>query len=208
MSYNPRIKNISGGTVDISGSLAATNVSTYVSASNANIATVVANSISASTVDSGTSLDITLKSVKSSIRKVTSSISVQTSDTVILVDATNDNIDLTLPSASFAAGQRFIVKKVDSTDKIIRISGQKTDSLVETKILSGSLATQTNDQFGFSVAFNSFGNILVVGANGDERTIGSVDTGLAYVFTNGSSGWTESAILSGSLAVESADGFD
>jgi hypothetical protein len=262
MSYNPRIKNISGGTVDISGSLAATNVSTYVSASNANIATVVANSISASTVDSGTSLDITLKSVKSSIRKVTSGTSVQTTDSVILVDAASGSVGLTLPSASLVPGQRFTVKKVDSTGNIVSIYPQKSSSsssYYETDILSGSLAVTSGDGFGYSVSLNDTGDKMAVGAYQDESTgrvyvfsiinniwiqekilSGSLSTsddmfgykvlmnpsgntifvgvpfdekalvsstGLVYVFTSGSFGWTETAVLSGSRAIDASDSF-
>jgi hypothetical protein len=279
MSYNPRIKNISGGTVDISGSLAATNVSTYVSASNANIATVVANSISASTVDSGTSLDITLKSVKSSIRKVTSSTSVQTTDSVILVDAASGSVGLTLPSASLVPGQRFTVKKVDSTGNQINVDGiDKINTYFEYYVLKAqnpynnqstinpsdnygySVATsgdgntivvgaindeltpfaatapshglvyiynlsgsnlvqywplldfpstaQTSDRCGFSLAVDSGGNRIVVGNPYDEKVGGSSSSGTAYVYRKTvSNSWTNETILYGSLATNSNDNF-
>ena len=76
----------------------------------------------------------------------------------------------------------------------------------ESAILSGSLATQTNDNFGHSVAMNSSGDRIVVGVPFDERSGGSSAEGLAYVFVSGSNGWEEH-ILSGSLATQTNDNF-
>lgn len=74
------------------------------------------------------------------------------------------------------------------------------------QMLSGSKATQTNDWFGYSVAINSAGDRVVVGAYNDES--GSISgTGLAYIFTSGSSGWKEAAILSGSQTSLANDNF-
>lgn len=67
----------------------------------------------------------------------------------------------------------------------------------QTAILSGSKAIQTNDGFGISVANNSLGDVIVVGAYQDE-TGSTGDTGLAYVFNSGTNGWYESAVLTGS----------
>jgi hypothetical protein len=74
-------------------------------------------------------------------------------------------------------------------------------------ILSGSLATQTSDNFGYSVAINAIGNRMVVGAWQDERSGGQISEGLAYVFVSGTSGWTQQHILSGTLAVDIGDRF-
>ena len=49
-------------------------------------------------------------------------------------------------------------------------------------LLSGSLATDASDNFGWSVAMNSTGDRIIVGAYQDERSGGSVGSGLAYVF--------------------------
>jgi hypothetical protein len=78
---------------------------------------------------------------------------------------------------------------------------------IEQHILSGSLATQGSDNFGYSVAMNSTGDRVVVGAIGDERSGGSDASGLAYVFVSGAGGWTEQHILSGTLATSSDDQF-
>lgn len=67
--------------------------------------------------------------------------------------------------------------------------------------LTGSLAAAVSDEFGFSVSISPNGNRVVVGATKDEKT-GTSDEGLVYVFTSGSSGWTEE-ILSGSLTTTS-----
>jgi hypothetical protein len=69
------------------------------------------------------------------------------------------------------------------------------------------LATNINDQFGISVAMNSAGDRVVVGAWQDERIGGSSAEGLAYVFVSGTGGWTQQQIFSGSLAVDGGDNF-
>lgn len=74
------------------------------------------------------------------------------------------------------------------------------------KILSGSLASD-GDSFGTSVAINSIGDKIVVGAERDGKIAGGAYPGLAYVFTSSSSGWAEEKILSGSFANESQDAF-
>lgn len=73
-------------------------------------------------------------------------------------------------------------------------------------ILSGSLATVNGDNFGRSCALNSSGNLALVGATGDEPS-GTIGNGLVYIFNSSSNGWSQQAILSGSLAVDSADNF-
>ena len=74
------------------------------------------------------------------------------------------------------------------------------------KILSGSAATQLGDYFGWSVAMNAAGDRAIIGASLDEAA-GNTNTGLAYIFVSGASGWTQQAFLSGSLAVDSNDQF-
>jgi regulatory protein YycH of two-component signal transduction system YycFG len=77
----------------------------------------------------------------------------------------------------------------------------------EQSILSGSLATNSGDQFGWSVAMNSTGDCVVVGSVSDERSGGATSEGLAYVFVSGAGGWTEQHILSGTLATQASDRF-
>ena len=66
--------------------------------------------------------------------------------------------------------------------------------------LTGSLATQTSDGFGYSVAIDDAGDTIVIGATGDESPGNQVNTGLAYVFKKISvNTWRQVAILSASL---------
>jgi hypothetical protein len=74
-------------------------------------------------------------------------------------------------------------------------------------ILSGSLAVDASDQFGVSIAMNSAGNRLIVGSNIDEGVGRSGSSGTAYIFVSGAAGWTQQAILSGSLSVDASDNF-
>lgn len=74
----------------------------------------------------------------------------------------------------------------------------------EQKALSGSLST-TSDFFGRSVAMNSMGNILAVGAIGDEAPSAANASGLVYVFSSGSTTTTNENLatktLSGSYTI-------
>jgi len=81
------------------------------------------------------------------------------------------------------------------------------EQILEKAILSGSLATGIDDNFGYSVAINSTGDRIVVGAWQDERSIGPSNMGLAYLFASGTSGWTQQQIFSGSLATDFSDRF-
>jgi hypothetical protein len=87
----------------------------------------------------------------------------------------------------------------------IFVSG--SNGWIEQHILSGSLATGSSDQFGNSVAINSIGDRIVVGAQNDESSGGASGEGVAYIFVSGTSGWTQQHILSGSLATSSFDNF-
>ena len=99
-----------------------------------------------------------------------------------------------------------------------RVGGSSSEGLVylfvsgsggwsEQQIFSGSLATGSNEQFGASVAINSVGDRVVIGAPGDERVDGSSGEGLVYLFVSGTTGWIQQHIFSGSLAVDTSDSF-
>jgi hypothetical protein len=78
---------------------------------------------------------------------------------------------------------------------------------IQEQILSGTLASGGGDAFGWTLAMNSVGDRIVIGATGDERTTGASSEGLAYIFVSGTSGWIQEHILSGSLATGSSDNF-
>jgi SH3-like domain-containing protein len=78
---------------------------------------------------------------------------------------------------------------------------------VEQHILSGTLANNSTDQFGNSVAMNSAGDRVIVGAGQDERSGGPLSEGLAYIFVSGTGGWTQQHVLSGTLATSSNEQF-
>jgi hypothetical protein len=206
---------------------------------------------------------------------------VQTTDSVILVDAASGSVGLTLPSASLGPGQRFTVKKVDSTSNQINIDGiDKINTYFEYYVLKAQTArnnestinpsdnygysvatsgdgntivvgaindeltsaasaqshglvyvygktnsdlvqswpllnpvstTNPSDQFGFSVAIDSSGNRIIIGNPYDEKVGGSSSSGTAYVYrktgTSTTNSWTNETILYGSLATNSNDLF-
>ncbi len=58
------------------------------------------------------------------------------------------------------------------------------------------LITTSSDYFGRSVALSADGTTLAVGAYLEDTTV--TDSGAAYVFSNGSSGWAQTALLKAS----------
>ena len=92
----------------------------------------------------------------------------------------------------------------DISNSALSISGISTYN--EVGILTGSLATTHEDQFGFDVDCSADGKTIVVGASKDE--IGAItNTGLAYVFDRVGNTYNEVGILTGSYASESFDQF-
>ena len=80
------------------------------------------------------------------------------------------------------------------------------NSFNQVGILTGSLAVDSNDFFGLSVATSADGKTIVVGARGDE--IGATTgTGVAYIFKRQGNTFNQVGILTGSLAVDSNDFF-
>jgi len=76
-------------------------------------------------------------------------------------------------------------------------------------ILSGSFATQTSDQFGYSVAMSASGNTMVVGAPRDAYILGlSTYLGTAYVFDRSGYSFTQVATLYGPKKFSLADNED
>jgi hypothetical protein len=90
---------------------------------------------------------------------------------------------------------------------VVYIFTKNNSSWIEAARLTGSLATDANDNFGYSLAINSAGNILAIGAQNDESGSNGLSSGVVYIFTSGSSGWTENAIITGSLAIDGSELF-
>ena len=128
-----------------------------------------------------------------------------------LAVGTNDNFGFYVSMNSM--GDRIVVgasndeRTGTNNEGLAYVFVSGTGGWTEQHILSGSLAVDSDDDFGFRVAMNSTGDRIVVGAPGDEKSGGSGSSGLAYVFVSGTTGWTEQHILSGSLAVDSLDNF-
>lgn len=209
MSYNPRIKNLAGGIVDLSGSVIVSGTIGYVSASSVNATTITANSVSASSIVNST-VDVS-RTLKTNIRKVSGSTSMSTTDHTLLVSASSSNITISLPSASLVPAQQFVIKKTDSTSNSITLTGVEKDPLTysQTSVLTGSLATSSSDYFGYSLSINASGNRMVVGAYQDERSgaAAGFNSGNAYVLVKKNSTWTQEALLVGTLATGSSDYF-
>ena len=80
------------------------------------------------------------------------------------------------------------------------------NSFNQVGILTGSLAVDASDNFGWSVATSADGKTIIVGAQSDE--IGATTgTGIAYVFNRQGNSFNQVGILTGSLAVDASDNF-
>jgi glutamate synthase domain-containing protein 3 len=106
----------------------------------------------------------------------------------IIVGAYNDEV-----GATTSTGVVYVFDRVGNTFN-------------QVGILTGSLAVDTQDWFGNTVAISADGKTIVVGASSDE--IGATSaTGVVYVFDRVGNSFNQVGILTGSLAVDNSDSF-
>lgn len=194
-SYNPKLKNknsklIISSSLKINGNLGG-NVN--LNSNTSNITNVTADVFQTS--------DIQINKPKTSLKNISSDAGLTSKEHMVFVDTTSGSVNVFLPSDP-EIYQQYVIKKCDTSANYVTIY---TPTKQEA-ILSGNLAINLNDYFGYSVALNSVGNIALVGAYQDEAAA-TLSTGLAYVFISGNSGWSNQATLSGSLATASSDNF-
>jgi glutamate synthase domain-containing protein 3 len=92
----------------------------------------------------------------------------------------------------------------ETSNSALSIAGISTYNQVG--ILTGSLAVDASDRFGFSVATSADGKTIVVGAYFDE--IGAnTSSGVVYVYDRVGTSFNQVGILTGSLAVDTSDNF-
>jgi len=89
---------------------------------------------------------------------------------------------------------------------VVYVYDRQGNSFNQVGILTGSLAVDTNDNFGYSVATSADGKTIIVGAYNDEigATLGA---GVAYVYDRAGNSFNQVGILTGSLAVDANDFF-
>jgi hypothetical protein len=80
------------------------------------------------------------------------------------------------------------------------------NSFNQVGILTGSLAVDSTDGFGLSLATSVDGKTIIIGVTGDEIGV-TTSTGLAYVFDRVGNSFNQVGILTGSYSVDSFDGF-
>ena len=92
----------------------------------------------------------------------------------------------------------------DISNSALSIAGINTYTQVG--ILTGSLANNASDLFGYSVATSADGNTIIVGTTADELS-GSGNYGLAYVFDRVGNSFNQVGILTGTYSVNPSDVF-
>jgi hypothetical protein len=92
----------------------------------------------------------------------------------------------------------------ESSNSSMSISG--ISAYRQVSALSGSYATQYDDQFGKSIATSADGKTIIVGSPLDELPVGDTDTGVVYIFDRNGNAFNQVGILTGST-VGSADEF-
>ncbi len=90
---------------------------------------------------------------------------------------------------------------------IVYVFDRVGNSFNQVGILTGSLASSTSDQFGWSVATSADGKTIVVGAPNDEISGAPGSSGVVYVFNRQGNIFNQVGILSGSFAVDGSDFF-
>ncbi len=106
----------------------------------------------------------------------------------IIVGATQDEIGATLSTG------------------VVYVFDRVGNSFNQVGILTGSLAVDASDNFGYSVATSADGKTIVVGASSDE--IGATtSTGVVYVFDRVGNSFNQVGILTGTYAVDIGDRF-
>jgi hypothetical protein len=83
----------------------------------------------------------------------------------------------------------------ESSNSSTSISG--ISSYRQVSAVSGSYATQYDDQFGYSVATSADGKTIIIGSPKDELPVGDGDTGLVYVFERNGDTFNQVGILTG-----------
>jgi hypothetical protein len=109
------------------------------------------------------------------------SVGLNSQGNVAIIGAKNDEI----PGSGADSGVAYVFRS-------------NNDIWFQETILTGTLASGSNDFFGSSVAINKVGDLIVVGADNDQAFANPAGSGLAYIYRSGSSGWIQEGILSGS----------
>ena len=90
---------------------------------------------------------------------------------------------------------------------VVYVFDRVGNSFNQVGILTGSLAVNASDAFGWSVATSADGKTIVVGAVNDEQAGSGSDSGVAYVYDRVGNSFNQVGILTGSLAVNASDAF-
>jgi len=87
-----------------------------------------------------------------------------------------------------------------------RVGVGTSSTFTEVGVLTGSLASDSSDNFGGSVCCSSDAKTIFVGASNDEIS-GLSNHGIVYAFDRSGSNFTQVGIITGSTALSSFDGF-
>jgi hypothetical protein len=90
---------------------------------------------------------------------------------------------------------------------VVYVFDRVGNSFNQVGILTGSLASDDDDRFGYSVTTSADGKTIVVGASRDEQTGSGSAAGVVYVFDRIGNSFNQVGILTGSLAVDASDNF-
>ena len=118
------------------------------------------------------------------------SLAINSDGNTIIVGAAYDEF----PGSSSGSGVVYVYDRVG-------------DIFNQVGILTGSLSSNNNDYFGYSVATSADGKTIVVGAYDDELNGIDTATGIVYVFDRLGNNFTQVGILTGSHSTNLNDAF-
>lgn len=128
-------------------------------------------------------------------------------DIVVGNDAKIESFELTQSGYSYGQGEILTIPTQGPTGIPTFTSFQTLGITTAVGILTGSLSTDSTDQFGFRVANNSDGTRIIVGAPFDNLNESEDNSGIVYAFDRSGNTFSQVGILTGEFASDLDDQF-
>lgn len=123
-------------------------------------------------------------------------------------DSFGKSIAMSSDGLRFAIGAPFDESDVTSGTGVVYMFDRVGSNFNQVGILTGSLSSEVDDNFGYSVDMNSDGDVIVVGAINDEGASAGSNSGVTYVFERvAGPSFNQIGILTGYYASDSLDNY-
>ena len=96
---------------------------------------------------------------------------------------------------------------ISTNPGVVYVFDREGNNFNEVGILTGTYASHSSDEFGYSVAVSADGKSIIVGAYQDNIPESNVQSGVVYVFDREGNNFNEVGILTGTYASDNPDRF-